>query len=296
MGWDGGVAVILNPKAGRGRAGRIRRKLERLLREHAQGTPWTLVETQYRGHARELAAEAAANGASVVAAGGGDGVVGEVVNGIVGTAARLGIVPLGTGNDLARDLGLAGGLNHAVWTLFHGTPWSMDLGKVDGWWFANGAGCGFDAVVAQRVGAGYRWLRGSAAYVAAVLDSLRTFRAAHFSLEVDGRALTLKAMLCYVANSCSTGGGMRIAPNARLDDGLLDLCILTEVGRAEFLKSFPRVFRGTHIHHPKVLMLQARDVRLATDPPLPVLADGDVIQTAPCRFTAVPAAVEVLIP
>ncbi|MGC8669000.1 MAG: diacylglycerol/lipid kinase family protein [Chthonomonadales bacterium] len=293
---DGGVAVILNPKAGGGRAVRVRKKLERLLHEHAGATPWTLMETRTKGHARTLAAEAAAQGASVVAAGGGDGTCGEVVNGIAGTRARLGILPLGTGNDLARDLGLCGSLDFAVSTLFHGRPRIIDLGRVDGWFFANGAGSGFDAMVAQRVGQGYRWLRGSPAYVAAVLHSLRTFRAAAFTMEIDGHVLSLKAMLCYVANSRSTGGGMRIAPSARMDDGLLDLCIVKEVGRGEFLKAFPKVFRGTHIHHPKVLMMQARDVWLSTDPPLPVLADGDVLQNTPCRFTAVPAALEVVVP
>lgn len=293
---DGGIAVIFNPKAGGGRAARHRRRLEELLKACAGSIPWAVMETRSRGHGRELAAEAAAQGASIVAAAGGDGICGEVANGIAGTGARLGIIPLGTGNDLAREVGLTGGVDHAVRTLVHGTPRAMDLGKVDGWFFANGAGCGFDAVVARRVGQGYRWLRGRAVYIAAVLHSLRTFRAASFTVEADGRIFTLNAMLCYVANSRSTGGGMLIAPAAKIDDGLLSVCIVKEVGRAEFLRAFPQVFRGTHVHHPKVLMMEVRNLWVSTDPPLPVLADGDVVQTSPCRFTAVPSAIEVMVP
>lgn len=294
------VIIVLNPATGRGQGARRRAELESLLARAAGGLPespsWTILETTAPGSGTALAAEAAAGGADVVAAAGGDGTCGEVVNGLVGTGARLALLPLGTGNDFARHLGLAGHLPLAVQTLFCGAPRPVDLGRTQGRWFLNVAGCGFDAVVAERVNRGFRYLHGTAAYVAAVCQSLRAFRPAVLRLTIDGETRELRAMLCTIANSRSYGGGMRIAPEAQIDDGLFDVCLLREAGRIEFLRAFPRVFRGTHVTHPKVTMLRARHVVVESAPPLPVLADGEVVGTTPAEFALTPRAIEVMAP
>jgi diacylglycerol kinase (ATP) len=294
------VTVILNPASGRG-TGRARRpELEQLLAQAADGenphVRWDIVETTSPGSGAKQARRAAEAGASVVAAAGGDGTYGEVVNGLVGTPARLGILPLGTGNDFARTLGLAGDLPTAVDTLFRGCPKPIDLGRVGDRWFINVAGCGFDAVVAERVNRGYRRLHGAAAYVAAVCHSLLKYRPAHFHVTVDGAEYELEAMLCSIANSRTYGGGMIIAPDAAIDDGWFDLCILEKTGKIEFLRAFPRVFRGTHVTHPKVLMLRGRNIRVVCDPPMPVLVDGEVLGTTPADFTLHHHAIEVMAP
>ncbi len=290
------IVVVLNPAAGRGQGARRRAEVERLLERAAGPACCKMVETREPGHGTALAAEAAAAGADIVAAAGGDGTLGEVVNGLAGTPARLGLLPLGTGNDFGRCLGLGNDLERAVDTLFHGEPRPVDLGRTLDRWFINVAGCGFDAVVAERVNRGFRHVRGTAAYVAAVLQSLISFRAARFRLTVDGEGRELRAMLCCIANSQSYGGGMRVAPEARIDDGRLDICLLKECGRMEFLRAFPRVFRGTHVTHPKVEMLRARTLRVESDPPMPVLVDGDVVGTTPADFTVHPRAIEVMAP
>jgi diacylglycerol kinase (ATP) len=298
------LVIVLNPAAGRGQAGRRRAELERLLAAAANQfgdaqnpcADWQIVTTSEPGGASALAAEAVAQGAAVVAAAGGDGTLGETVNGIVGTGARLGLIPLGTGNDFARCLGIGTDLPRAVQTLFSGVPKPVDLGRAQDRWFINVAGCGFDAVVAERVNRGFRYLHGTAAYVAAVCQALLTYRPAAMRLTLDGTTLELRAMLCTVANSQSYGGGMRIAPDAQMDDGLFDLCLLGDTGRWEFLRAFPRVFRGTHVTHPKVQMLRARHIHIVSDPPLPVLIDGDVIGTTPVEFTLSPRAIEILAP
>src|SRR5258708_4052951 len=204
------VTVILNPAAGRGQGRARRPEIEKLLAGAAAASgpdaAWTILETTAPGSAATQAAKAVEDGADVIAAAGGDGTCGEVVNGIVGTGARLGIVPLGTGNDFARMLGVAGDLPKAIDVLFHGRPTPIDLGiarwqgqvagadaltlnaqrsTLDGRWFINVAGCGFDAVVAERVNRGYRRLRGTSAYVAAVIQCLMTFRAAQMRIIVD---------------------------------------------------------------------------------------------------------------
>jgi len=301
------IAIILNPAAGRGQGARRRAELERLLAHEAgtlaQASPvrWEIIETTAPGSGSDLAAAAVNAGAQLVAACGGDGTYGEVVNGIVGTGARLGIVPLGTGNDFARCLGLGTDLERSVHTLFHGTPRPVDLGHTQGRWFINVAGCGFDAVVAQRVNkqrskAGWRHIRGTAAYVVALVQSLIAFRPAALRLTLDGQTRELRAMLCTVANAPSYGGGMLVAPDAAIDDGFFDLCLIGDTGRLEFLRAFPRVFKGTHVTHPKVTMLRAKHIKIESDPPLPILVDGDVMGTTPAEFSLTPHAIEVMAP
>jgi diacylglycerol kinase (ATP) len=274
---------------------------------------WTVIETTEPGSGALQAAAAARDGADVVAAAGGDGTYGEVVNGLVGTGARLGIVPLGTGNDFARAFGLVGDLPTAINTLFNGRPKPIDLGrtgfnpkskiqnpKSDRRWFINVAGCGFDAIVAERVNQsarrGGRALRGTAAYVAAVCSSLATYRAAHLKITVDSKVHETDAMLCSIANSRTYGGGMIIAPDAEIDDGWFDLCVLHRVGKIEFLRAFPRVFKGTHVTHPKVQMLRGRSIQIESEPPMPVLVDGEVLGTTPVEFTLHHHAIEVMAP
>ncbi|HZO90356.1 MAG TPA: diacylglycerol kinase family protein [Chthonomonadaceae bacterium] len=292
------AVIILNPVAGRGQGARRRAELERLLIEIAANSSveWSLIPTQAPGHASALAAEAAAQGAEVIAAAGGDGTLGEVVNGLAGTGARLGVLPMGTGNDFARSLGLGTDLREAVHALFFGSARSVDLGRTQGRWFINVAGCGFDAAVAERVNRGFRSLRGTPAYIAAVLQSLLTFRPAAMRLTADGQTHELRAMMCTVANAPTYGGGMRIAPEAQIDDGLFDICLLADAGRIELLLAFPRVFRGTHVTHPKVTMLRARHIHIECDPPLPALVDGEVVGTTPAEFTLTPRAIEVIAP
>jgi diacylglycerol kinase (ATP) len=243
-----------------------------------------------------LAAEAAAAGADIVAAAGGDGTYCEVVNGLLGTDAIMGILPLGTGNDFSRHLGLNTDLDHAVDTLFKGAPKPVDVGETQGRYFLNVAGCGFDGAAAERVNRGFRQLHGTAAYVAGVLQCLITFKPASFRITLDGETIARRAMMCTVANSSSYGGGMMVAPNALIDDGLFDICLLKEFTKPEFIWNFPRVFKGTHTTHPKVEMRRAEHILVETDRPLPVLVDGDVVGTTPVEFKMHKHAIRVMTP
>ena len=299
------IVVVLNPKAGRGQGAKQRQELERLLTEaSAKATDvngvditWEIQETRAHGEGTRLASEAVSSGAEIVAAAGGDGTLGEVVNGIMGTGATLGILPVGTGNDFARAVGLSpNNLPQAVQSLLFGQPSAIDLGRVSmhdggGRWFINIAGGGFDAVVAERVNRGFRFLHGTSAYLAAIVHSLAAFRPALLRLTLDDKPETeCRAMLCVIANAPMYGGGMKVAPDARIDDGLFDVMVLGALGRVAFLRAFPRVFAGTHISHPAVTVYRARRVRLESDPPLPLLIDGDVLTTTPADFTLHPSA------
>jgi len=286
--WNRRIAVILNPGAGRGQGARRRTELEALLRSwtaRAADAEWRIVETTAAGTAGALAGQAVEQGANIVTAAGGDGTLNEVINGIVGSGAICALLPLGTGNDFARHIGLNTDLDRSVRNLFEGQPQPVDLGRAGDRWFVNIAGCGFDALVAERINRGVRHLHGAAAYVVAVCQCLRTFKAAQMSLVLDGRQMETRAVMCSVANASSYGGGMLVAPGAKIDDGLFDICLLLDAGRIEFLRAFPRVFKGTHISHPKVTMLTAAEISINSVPPLPILIDGDVVGTTPVTFT-----------
>jgi diacylglycerol kinase (ATP) len=289
------ILVIRNPASGRGRS--ARRWAEVAERFRSAGAAFR--ETEGPGHATHLAKEAAAGGGLVVAAG-GDGTVAEVVEGLVGTSADLAVLPLGTGNDLARTLGFGTDIQAATTAALAGEPWTVDVYRwecgVRAGHGINVAGCGFDAVVAQRINHGYRWLRGTQAYVAAVLESLVRYQPARVRLAVDGVEVDTTAMLVAVANAQSYGGGMRVAPAARLDDGLLDVVIVEGLSKVAFLRAFPQVFRGAHVDHPRVRVLRGRVVEVDADPGLPILADGELVGGSPARFEVVPRALRVMRP
>lgn len=298
--------IILNPVSGRGRGTTGRAELEKLLEQYAPpGAGWWITETKSSGDAIKLARAARASEFSGIAAAGGDGTLGETLNGIMtgegeGTA-RMAVLPMGTGNDFARCIGINTSLEVAVQAMFAGTAKKIDVGKVhaaNGYerYFVNVAGCGFDAVVAERINTGYRRLRGTPAYIAAVLQTLQTFRGVPLNLEADGEKHALGALMCAVANATSYGGGMRIAPEAKLDDGQFDICVIGDASRLEFLRAFPKVFSGTHVTHPKVTMLKAGAVRIESEPALSVLADGEIVGTTPVQFEIVPSAIEMMMP
>ncbi|MGV3615230.1 MAG: diacylglycerol/lipid kinase family protein [Fimbriimonas sp.] len=286
------ILVIRNPASGRGRAERRwAEALPRFLEANA-----TVVATERPGHATELARAAPAG--SLVVAAGGDGTVAEVVQGLVGQNVDLAVMPLGTGNDLARSLGFGTDLAAATQAALEGEAHPIDLyrwtcGGRTGY-AANVAGCGFDAVVARRINEGYRWLRGTQAYVAAVVESLARYQPTPIRIAVDHEIVETTAMLVAVANAQSYGGGMKVAPDALLDDGLLDVVIVEGLGRVAFLRAFPQVFRGTHVSHPKVRVLRGERVTVEAEPPLPVLADGELVGVTPASFEVVPGALRVM--
>ncbi len=294
------MTVIVNPAAGRGKARLLLADLEVRLSMVIQNThriiSWQIVETARPGDATRIAREAVAAGANIVVAAGGDGTIGEVANGLMGSQVPLAILPLGTGNDFAHSIGLGGDFDKAINNLVEGVPIAIDVGRTQGRYFVNVAGCGFDAVVAKRVNRGFRRLRGTAAYVAAVLKTLPSFRAAAIKLTLDDQVIETRAMLCSVANARYYGGGMKIAPDALLTDGMFDICLLKEVSKLEFVRAFPRVFKGTHLTHPAVQMFRSKSVKIESDRPLPVLVDGEVVGTTPAEFEMIPGGLNLIGP
>ncbi|WP_154605805.1 diacylglycerol/lipid kinase family protein [Arthrobacter sp. AQ5-05] len=203
---------------------------------------------------------------------GGDGMVHLGVNALAGTQVPLGIIPAGTGNDAARGLNLdprdpGTAVEHFL-KACQGVPRILDLGRIERpgqepRWFLGALSAGFDALVNERAN-GWRWPRGRLRYNLAILRELITLKALDYSLVVDGVPRELAATLISVANGTSIGGGMLITPEARYDDGQLDLFVISPVPRRTFVRIFPSVYSGRHTEHPVLLIERATEVSLAS--------------------------------
>lgn len=233
---------------------------------------------------------------------GGDGMVHLGVELLAGLEVPLGIVPTGTGNDLARGLGLPIGdidaaVNRVVQSLT-GEPRRIDAARVLGGdgverdRFVCVFSAGFDAIVNERANR-LRRPRGASRYILALLLELTLLRPRRYRLVVDGVPEEADALLAAVANNRSLGGGMMIAPDARLDDGLLDLVLVRPMGRLAFLRVFPRVFRGSHVTLPAVRIRRCRSVEIHAAE-LVAYADGERIGPLPLRVEVLPGALQVL--
>lgn len=300
------IVVAINPTASFGRnrdAGRI--AVEALRDAGHAVVP--LSEATYP--ALEAAARAAIDaGVDAVVVVGGDGMVHLGTNLVAGTGIPLGIVPAGSGNDLARGLGLAhDDIPAAVAALVAGIAapprvidagrlrWRDTAGEARGCWFAGALSAGFDAKVNERANL-MRRPRGASRYVWAILAELARLKRVSYALEVDGVPWHTDGLLVAAANNTSLGGGIRLAAAARLDDGLLDVVVVTPVGRLRFLRLLPLAIKGEHLGLPQVTVRRARRVVIDARQPIVAYADGERISRLPVEVEIVPGALHVLVP
>ena len=288
------VALLVNPTAGKGRAASVVAKVVERLR--AGGADVAILVGRDVEHAKELARTAIDDGVDGVVALGGDGMVHLALNVVAGTPTPLGIVPAGTGNDLASSLGLptkdpvaAAGV--IADRLADGGPRPMDAIRVGPKWFGCVLGAGFDSRVNDRANR-MTWPKGRMRYNLAMLAELRVFSPLPFVLDIDGEHWETEAMLVAIGNAKSYGAGMRVCPAADLYDGLLDITVLGPVSKPEFLKTFPKVFKGTHVDHPSVTCRKAKVISIAS-PGVTAYADGEFLDDLPITCEAVAGAVQV---
>jgi YegS/Rv2252/BmrU family lipid kinase len=302
------ICLLVNPAAGGGKAARLAPEAERELR--SRGLSLRRADTRDLQHARELALAAARAGEQVVVLSGDGmiGVVAETLRAVPG--AVLGVLPGGRGNDLARALGVSLELAEACATVAGGLVRQMDVGEVVAAaapgqagaspprTFVGIASAGFDSDANRIANDAPSWL-GNLVYAYGALRALIAWRPAAFTIELDppGERRSFTGYTVGACNSRSYGGGMRAAPDALLDDGLLEVMVLERVGKLAFLtKILPRVFSGEHVNEPCVHVFRAREVAIEADRPFTMYADGDPIGELPLRVRAVPGAVNVLVP
>jgi diacylglycerol kinase (ATP) len=287
------IAVLFNPSAGKGLARRWQPAIIRRLTDSGCRVQ-PLLGSDAADSAR-LTADAVAAGVDALVVVGGDGLVHEALQHAVPANVPVGIVPTGSGNDLARDLLLpTGDALAAVDVVIASHTRRIDLGWAAGRYFATVLASGFDSRVSERAYA-RRWPHGQLRYTVATLAELAVFEPIPYTLVVDGEHRALEAMLVAVGNSASYGAGLRMCHGARLDDGALDVVIIKPVSKRELVRVYPRLYTGGHVTHPRYERVMARRVSLSADAVV-AYADGERLGALPLEVQVVPAALTVFTP
>jgi YegS/Rv2252/BmrU family lipid kinase len=289
---DERYCLLVNPSAAGGRILERVPAVERALA--ARGLEHRIVHTKGIEHGC-AEARAAADRGEITVVMSGDGLIGQIGGALAGSGAKMGMVPAGRGNDLARVLGIPIGPEGAADVLAAGPVREIDVGVVNGRRFLGIASCGFDSD-ANRIANDAKWFRGNLVYAYAALRALAAWKPARFTLTVDGERREVIGYSVAAANSQAYGGGMYIAPDARLDDGLLDVVTTGEVGKLRFLANLPRVFKGTHVENDEVEVTRGADVRIEADRRFAVYADGDHLTDLPAEVRVLPRALRMVAP
>ena len=296
------TVFLVNPASSGGTTGRRWPELAR--RAAALGLEGDALFSEQPEHLRELAAEAAQH-ADLVVAVGGDGTVNEVASGIVGSGAELAVIPRGTGVDFVRTYGIPSKLDDAVEVALRGTTRAIDAGRVGyrAWsgepgeaWFFNVAGVGMSGAVAKRTNESSKALGGKASYLWSTLAVFARWRNTEVQVAVDEETRAGRMHEVVVANGRYLGGGMMLTPEAEPDDGLFDVLLIGDITKADLVKTMPKVYRGTHLPHPKAELLRGAAVSVDSEVALPVQLDGEQPGTTPVRFELVPKALRLRVP
>jgi diacylglycerol kinase (ATP) len=284
------IALLTNPTSGKGKGARARGAVLERLR--SGGHSVRDLSGQDADEALDLARAAVADGVEALVAVGGDGMVHLAVQAVAGTETVLGIIPAGTGNDVARyfDLPRKDPVAAAD-VVLRGTTRKVDLARCGTKYFATVLAAGFDALVNERANR-MTWPRGQMRYNLATLAELRVFRPLHYTLDLDGKQRVLDAMLVAVGNGPSFGGGLRITEGALLDDGMLDVVVIKPMSRGSLVRTYPKLFKGTHVTHPQYEHHRVHSVTVAS-PGITTYADGERFGELPLTVECAPGALTV---
>jgi YegS/Rv2252/BmrU family lipid kinase len=301
------VAFLVNPASANGSTGRRWPEIAR--RAALAGLAGDALISEGPGQLGSLAVRAAEGGASLLVVVGGDGSVHEVVNGLLsaGRADRveIAVLPRGTGTDFVRSLRIPSDLDRAVEVAKHGTVRAVDAGRASytSWdgaaadaFFANFAGAGISGAIARRANASSKALGGRLSFMWATIAVFSHWQSAAVTIEVDGTRRAGQMFEVLAMNGDYTAGGMWVAPEAKADDGLFDVVVIGDVTKADFIRTFPKLYRGKHLSHPKIELLRGERVQVDAATPLPIVLDGEQPGTTPVRFEIVPQALRLRVP
>jgi diacylglycerol kinase (ATP) len=284
------LILAINPTSGRGRA----QRQAKLAGEYFRSRDIDVREiegTSLQDFRKKLLIFLDSEKVSGVIALGGDGFIHEIIQHLVSRDIPLGVIPCGTGNDFARSIGVFDlPFSRQLELIEKHDATHIDLGTVQDQWFAAILSSGFDALVNDRANS-MRWPRGRMRYNIAMIEKLIALRPHSYRIRVDERYLEVQATLVTVANGSSYGGGMKVCPDASINDGLFDVMVLGRVSRIELLKVFPKVYRGGHVGHPAVTFYRCNEIEI--DGSGSSFADGEPIAQLPLRAKCVSAALKV---
>lgn len=280
------LKLLYNPMAGRGRALRNIAEAERYLR--AQGAQVECQPSASPADLTRLAGEASRGDYDRVVVCGGDGTLNLAVRDFDLARGTLAVIPMGSGDDFARVTSLPRKVRAACDVVLHGTVREVDVALANGTRFLGVAGLGFDSEVASYANEHVRFLRGSAIYLYAIFRVLPRFTPHRVRLITPGSSRDEEMMFACVGNSRQYGGGIRITPEARIDDGQLDLCLVHRTTRLQLLKTLPRAYTGSHVRSAFVETARGTEFRFESERPMVVYADGEKITQTPVTFELAP--------
>jgi YegS/Rv2252/BmrU family lipid kinase len=286
------LVLLVNPTSGGGKALKILPRVEAVL--DAGRIPFRVVRTKSLAHGVDKALTAIEAGELPVVIS-GDGLVGAIGGAMAGVGeVPLGIVPVGRGNDLARVLGIPTEPEEAIAVVLAGQTRTIDIGEANGRPFLGIASVGFDSD-ANRIANESR-LGGNLVYAWAALRTLITWKPARFTIAIGEQRTRVEGYSVVVANNSAYGGGMYVAPDAELDDGVFDVVTLAKLGKWRYLGNLPKVFKGTHVDLPQVSVTRAARLSVSASRPFAVYADGEHLTDLPADLRVIPSALRVLVP
>jgi YegS/Rv2252/BmrU family lipid kinase len=298
-----GIIFLVNPASGNGATGK---RWPELAHRAAQlGLEGETLFSQRPGHLIELARAAVDRGADLVVAVGGDGTLNETVNGVAESGVTLALLPLGTGMDFGRTYGIPTKFEDAVRVATDGDTRTIDAARVAyrTWagedatrWFANVGSVGMSAAVAQRANSMSKALGGRATFFYALVRVFLEWENTEITVTLDDGERRGRTHDVILANGRWHGGGMKLAPDAEPDDGLFDVVVIGDVNKRDFVTTAPKLYKGTHVGHPKVEVLRSATVAVDAPEHLPIEVEGEQIGTTPARFEVVPGALRVRVP
>jgi len=281
-------AIVINPTSGQGKGAEVGRAVVGYFGKHDlkyQIITGISAENVSRDLRSFLHANQECEGVLCV---GGDGLAHLVLQAVVPLRIPFAVIPAGTGNDFVRALKWPlDDLENLLNIVTTQKPTPIDIGLVDGEWFGAVLSSGFDSVVNEKANS-MKWPKGPSKYNLAIALELPRFKPSHFEINLDDRTLSTEAMLIAVGNGSSYGGGMRVCPNASLTDGLFDVMVLAPISKAEFIKVFPKVYSGDHVHHPEVSIYRSKKVKINSS--AIAYADGERVGALPISAECVPGA------
>jgi YegS/Rv2252/BmrU family lipid kinase len=287
---------IINPAAGKGKSLELIPFIEECFKDKTEEL--VIRVTEYRGHATKLAKEYSTAGSCRIYSIGGDGTVNEIVNGIAGTEASLGVIPTGSGNDFIRSFQQKYEIKDMVISTINGEEKSIDLAKVNDKYFINISSIGFDANVVFNADKFKKvpGITGSMAYLISIVYTVFKKKICKIKIDIDGKKMELKLLLAAVANGKYYGGGIIPTPDAKIDDGLLDICLVTEMGRMQILSLFPKYVKGLHGQLKQVSFFKGKKISIESEEDLCLNIDGEIVTAQTINFEILEKAIKVIFP
>ncbi|MFH1965121.1 MAG: diacylglycerol kinase family protein [Acidobacteriota bacterium] len=289
------IPVLINPEAGRGSAGRRFPELEAASLKHSMSIDPRF--TKYPGHARKLAAQAVEEGEKLLVVMGGDGTISEVADALADSGVTIGVIPAGTGNDIARSLGILPRDTEAAFSrIVKGDTISFDVGleKLTGRRFLSFIGCGFPAMVAEEANK-MKYMKGSPVFFLSLYKAVIKLRGIPLVLTLDGQR---KEMICtsiMIQNTPFTGGGLKVAPGARINDGYFDVVVVDEIGRVELMRNFPKLYSGRHLEHPAFHLMRGKQIKVELPENQLVSYDGETTSAERLEIEIKPGAIRLIV-